>query len=168
MALTRARPVYGSADGTAALGGMVARDAATAARPGRLVADAVRMRARHRAPQAAARPVRHQARPGRADRPRIRRPYPPAQAPGSASIRISRTRSRSSPRPGLVPPASIRRCACSPGCWSCSAWSRRDGRAAAGTAPLVARGLRLLPTGRAACGARRGAAEGQRAVGGRG
>ena len=112
MALTRARPVYGSAAGRAALRQVVdealRRDARSGQARRRRGGDA----RRHEPPQAARRPVRHQARAGRPGRSRIRRPRAPAPATGSGSTRISKWRSPRSPRPGWSAPRSIRRCAC--------------------------------------------------------
>ena len=108
MALTRARAVYGSAKARTKLAGDPRHHPQASARRrenrGRRRRDA----RRHGAAQAAQRTARHQARPGRADRPRVRGPCPAADArrrlrPAPRSSRSTRWSPRASSPPDIAP-----------------------------------------------------------------
>ena len=166
MALTRARPVFGSAEGRAALSGgdRIAR-LARPRDPERLVADAVAMRAEMASHKAASGTLRHQARPGRAGRSRIRRPHASAEAryrPSSPSRGGARGPGRG--RPGVgddIDPALrlLTRMLVMFRLVSPESDEPPDDDQAPGR-----RRLRPSRLERSACGARRGAAEGGGAV----
>ena len=164
MALTRARPVFGSAEGRAELQAVIDATLGRPRDPARLIADAVAMRAEMASHKAAEGPVRHQARRGRAGRPRIRRPHAPAQAqyrPPSPSRGRARGAGRGRPgrrrdRSGASPS--------DPDAGHVPAGLAGIGRAARRDQAAGRRRLRPCRLERFACGARRGAAEGGGAV----
>ena len=89
MALTRARAVYGSAKAADQARGDPRRDPQAPARRCKNRGRRRRDARRHGTAQAAGRTARHQARPGRADRPRVRGSCPAADARRRPSTRAS-------------------------------------------------------------------------------